>query len=676
MEKWEEITPGQEAFGGLVQMEGTDEGVVLFTGGTTGLPKPVVTTHGGTLGAVGQLAKVSKGRPGPYRLAHPAASPNLLALPLFHSGGQHTLLFAFYVGRSLLLTERFDAAKVVELVGRYRIDNLFLMPTMLYDLWALPEPVDISSVQVVLVAGQALDPELRRRFEERFRIPIALNYGSTEMGHVAGWTRADLAEGLWKPGSAGRLYEGVQVVVRDSEGTTLGFGEVGEICVRSDLSKGYLGDDAATRELIRDGWVHSGDVGYIDSDNVLFLIGRRRDMIKTGGFQVWPAELENALRSHPKVADAAVIGVPDPRLGEIPKAFVVVSGANPEGLDVELTNYMRKPVGTFQGAEEDCIRGRPASDANRKDRPQQTPKTRSGEDSQMKRSEYELLDGQWDAKGMETDPEVLERNVLYEKHPNKPIAYVTFNAPDRLNALPIASLERVGDLVKEAEVDDDVKVIVFRGAGPCFGTGADASELGHYIGYGRGEDKASRRRPAQRQRMLPDRNLIFGAFTNPITDCLKATIAQVHGYCYGGHMQIALATDLVVASPDALFTHPAFRYLGAAPQDMYAWIENLGLKKMKEIMLTMRPLEAEEAERIGFVNKVVPRDELDQWTEDYATAISMMPLDGIMMGKGDDADDHGGPGKDRGRDNRMGGPRLGHQPGAGGGRVQLSAGTA
>ena len=251
----------------------------------------------------------------------------------------------------------------------------------------------------------------------------------------------------------------------------------------------------------------------------------------------------------------------------------------------------------------------------------------------MKKSEYELLGEQWDADAMEIDPAVLERSVLYDKHPEKPIAFVTFNVPERLNALPIASLERIGDLVKEAEVDDDVKVIVFRGEGPCFGTGADASELGHYIGYGKGKDRKTRRRPAQRQRMLPDRNLIFGAFTNPIADCLKATISQVHGYCYGGHMQIALATDLVIASPDALFTHPAFRYLGAAPQDMYAWIENLGLKKMKEIMLTMRPLEALEAEQIGFVNKVVPREDLDRWVDDYATAITMMPLDGIMMGK-------------------------------------------
>ena len=370
MQEWEAMGVGARTTGSPVEMEEADEGVVLFTGGTTGLPKPVVTTHGGTLGAVFQLARVSKGRPGPYNLAHRAVPPNLLALPLFHSGGQQTLLFAFYVGRPLLLMKRFDAPKVVELVGRYRLDNLFLMPTMLYDLCSLEAPVDLSPVRVVLVAGQALDPQLRRRFETRFKIPIAMNYGSTEMGHVAGWTRADLAAGSWKPGSAGRVYEGVQVEIRDDDGRSLEIGEVGEVCVRSDLAKGYLGDRKASRELIRDGWVYSGDVGYLDPDGVLFLVGRKRDMIKTGGFQVWPAELEDVLRSHPKVADAAVVGVPDPRLGEVPKALVVVvAGVKPEGLDVELTEFTRGRLAHFKAPRKmeflDCL---PRTQAGKIDR--------------------------------------------------------------------------------------------------------------------------------------------------------------------------------------------------------------------------------------------------------------------------------------------------------------------
>ena len=252
----------------------------------------------------------------------------------------------------------------------------------------------------------------------------------------------------------------------------------------------------------------------------------------------------------------------------------------------------------------------------------------------VKKTEAELLSHQWDVEHMETDPEVIAGLVLYDVDPERSLATITFNNPERMNALPLAALERVGDLVREAEADDRVKVILFKGEGPCFGTGADARELGHYIGYKKGEDKASRKRPAQHQRMLPDRNLLSRSFQAPIDQCLKATICQVHSYCYGGHMQIALAADIVIATPDARFTHPAVRYLGAGPQDTWNWIANLGMKKAKEILLTMRPLTAEEGERAGFIAKVVEPDELEKWVADYVQAISLMPLDSLMMGKG------------------------------------------
>lgn len=250
----------------------------------------------------------------------------------------------------------------------------------------------------------------------------------------------------------------------------------------------------------------------------------------------------------------------------------------------------------------------------------------------MKKSEYELLGNQWDAAGMVVDDEVLEEVVRYETNPDKAVAYITFNAPDKLNAIPVAAFERVGDLIREAEYDNSVKTIVFRGNGPCFGTGADAAELGHYIGYDTGADGRPRR-PSQRQRILPDRNLLSEGLGNRVSNCLKATVCQVHGYCYGGHLKIALGADIVVAAPNALFTHPAFRYLGCAPQDMFLWVENLGMKKMREIMLTMRPLTAQEGEQAGLVNQVVPLEELEQAVDDYVTAISFMPLDGLMIGK-------------------------------------------
>ncbi|WFE20566.1 enoyl-CoA hydratase/isomerase family protein [Solwaraspora sp. WMMD937] len=251
----------------------------------------------------------------------------------------------------------------------------------------------------------------------------------------------------------------------------------------------------------------------------------------------------------------------------------------------------------------------------------------------MKKTEAELLEHQWDVENMEVDPEVLAKYVRYDVDEQRSVATITFDRPERLNAIPVAAFERVGDLVRQAETDDRVKVIVFKGEGEHFGTGADAAELGHYIGYRTGTDKAARRRPAQRQRILPDRNVLSSGFTRPIIESLKATICQVQGYCYGGHFQIALSADIVIASTDARFTHPAFRYLGPAPQDMYHWIEKVGLTTMKDVMLTMRAIGAEEGERKGLVTKVVERDELQRWVDDYADAIAVMPLDSLMMGK-------------------------------------------
>lgn len=251
----------------------------------------------------------------------------------------------------------------------------------------------------------------------------------------------------------------------------------------------------------------------------------------------------------------------------------------------------------------------------------------------MKKSEYEMMESQWDHPSMKTDEEELKKLITYEKDPSISAAFISFNSPDTLNAVPVAALEIFGDYVREAEYDDEVKTVILRGIGPCFGTGADASELGHYIGYRTPKPGEKPYKPSQHNRILPDRNIVMGAFTAAVQNCLKVTICQVHSYCYGGHMQLALAADMVIASPDALFTHPAFRYLGAGPQDMWAWVENLGIKKMKEIMFTMRALGAEEALQAGLVNKIVPREELDQWVRDYAQAVSFMPLDGIMIGK-------------------------------------------
>ncbi|WP_326553843.1 class I adenylate-forming enzyme family protein [Micromonospora sp. NBC_01813] len=298
------------------------EACVLFTGGTTGRPKAVSVTHGGTRDSLMRLARVATGTDAQGTAARDAR-PNLIALPLFHSGGQHSLLFTFFVGRPAVVWQRFGVDRLADLMDRYGFDNFFFLPTMVYDIVHAERDLPFDGVKSVLVAGQAISWPLRRAFEQRYRVPILVNYGSTEAGHIAGWTGRDMKAGRWKPGSAGRVYPGVELEIRDDTGAALPAGGQGEVVVRSALTKGYVDDAEASRELVRDGWVHTGDIGYVDDDGVLFLVGRKRDMIKCGGFQVWPEEIEDELRGHPLVSDVRVLGRPDDRLGEIPVALVV-----------------------------------------------------------------------------------------------------------------------------------------------------------------------------------------------------------------------------------------------------------------------------------------------------------------------------------------------------------------
>ncbi|WP_432906717.1 class I adenylate-forming enzyme family protein [Micromonospora matsumotoense] len=326
------------------------EACILFTGGTTGRPKAVSVTHGGTRESLMRLARVTTGTEAEGTAA-PDARPNLIALPLFHSGGQHSLLFAYFVGRPAVVWERFGVDRLADLMARFGFDNLFLLPTMVFDIVHADRDLPFDGVKSVLVAGQAISWPVRRAFEQRYRVPILVNYGSTEAGHIAGWTGRDMKAGRWKPGSAGRVYPGVELEIRDDAGTALPTDAAGEVVVRSALTRGYVDDAAASAELVRDGWVHTGDMGYVDADGVLFLVGRKRDMIKCGGFQVWPEEIEDELRAHPLVRDVRVLGRPDDRLGEIPVALVVRvadDAVSDTDLTARLVAYARERLAHFK----------------------------------------------------------------------------------------------------------------------------------------------------------------------------------------------------------------------------------------------------------------------------------------------------------------------------------------
>lgn len=315
---------------------GDADAAILFTGGTTGEPKAVALTHSGVIEAMTKFARAAKGRPGPYDLAPEAVAPNLVTMALFHGGGQQSLLLAFFVGRPVVIMERFRPEAVFELVTRHGIDNLSLMPTMIYDLTRYRGEGKLATLRSVMVTGGAAPPEIAREFEQRYNVPLLTNYGSTETGHVAGWTARAIAKGEWVAGSVGKIYEGVEVEIRNDDSQALPVGETGEITVRTPMTRGYVdgGSGSGDRALVQDGWVASGDIGHVNDDGVLFLSGRKRELIKVGGFQVWPSEVENVLRQHPGVADVAVTGIPDERLGEVPRAFVVLNDPKADQTDI------------------------------------------------------------------------------------------------------------------------------------------------------------------------------------------------------------------------------------------------------------------------------------------------------------------------------------------------------
>ena len=238
-----------------------------------------------------------------------------------------------------------------------------------------------------------------------------------------------------------------------------------------------------------------------------------------------------------------------------------------------------------------------------------------------------------------------EEILLYEKNPQTRIATITLNRPDQLNAPTIATRLRYARLLHEANVDDHVKVLVVRGAGDDLGSGADLPELAALMAES--ADAAIREEleldgadvaypPPRSYRATATLGQWYAdprAGCRTLADFKKISILEVKGYCYGWHFYQAADADLVIASDDALFGHPAFRYVGWGPR-MWSWAMTMGLRKFQEMVFTGRPFTAREMYECNFVNSVVPRDGLEAEVDKYATACSRSrPVDAVVMQK-------------------------------------------
>lgn len=331
---------------GPVELDADAAGVVIFTSGTSGRPKGAVLSHGALIDATETLARALRGRPGPFPVT--ASPPTLIALPLAHTGGLCSWIFALYSGRNVVLLERFRLAEFQRVVNDYAVDAVVATPTML-QMMTTAEDLDLSTVRSVQSTGAPLPPAVKERFEARYGLPIIENYGQTEALHVAGWTREDLKKRSWRAGSVGRPYAGVEVAIVQDDGGRCDPGDVGEIVVRSQhLMSNYIeaaSGDGTRGEIDVNGYLHTGDLGYLDADGYLYVVGRKREVIIAGGFNIYPAEVENAILAHPDIAEVVVVGLPDERLGEVPHAVVVASRPLTEA---EVIEYCRDRIAHYK----------------------------------------------------------------------------------------------------------------------------------------------------------------------------------------------------------------------------------------------------------------------------------------------------------------------------------------
>ena len=288
---------------------------LLYTSGTTGVPKGVMLSHSNIYNDAIAAANTQK-------LTH--LDVGLSVLPLAHSYGIIVMIAALYAGPKCVLMSFFDANLVADAAEKYRATTMTVVPTMLtYMLQADIEPSKLESLKIVICAAAPLPKELKETFESRFGCMILEGYGLTEASPCVCMSHPDMPH---KPGSVGPPLEGVFIEIRDDSGNRLPPGEVGEICVRGhNVMLGYYNLPELTAQTVVDGWLYTGDMGYVDEDGYLFLVDRKKDLIIRGGLNIIPSDVESVLMRHPAVEEAAVIGVFDEVMGEAVKAFVVLA---------------------------------------------------------------------------------------------------------------------------------------------------------------------------------------------------------------------------------------------------------------------------------------------------------------------------------------------------------------
>ncbi|MBP8129138.1 MAG: long-chain fatty acid--CoA ligase [Candidatus Hydrogenedentes bacterium] len=321
-----------------------DTAVLLYTSGTTGAPKGAELTHFNLFfNAYYASKEIVKVTPGDVALA---------VLPLFHSFGQTCIMNAsFLSGATVSMLPRFETEKAMQVIQRDHIKLVAMVPTMYFFIlnqqnW---QDYDFSSVKMAVSGGAALPEEVHRRFRERYGITILEGYGLSETSPVVSFT---LEGEEVRVGSIGKPIWGVDMRCMRDDGSFCETDEVGEIVVRGhNVMKSYFNRPEATREAVVNGWFHTGDMGRFDKDGYFYIVDRKKDLIIRGGMNIYPREIEEVLYAHPKVLEAAVVGIPDELRGEEVKIYVSAREGQTLTPD-EVVQYIKEKMAKYKWPKE------------------------------------------------------------------------------------------------------------------------------------------------------------------------------------------------------------------------------------------------------------------------------------------------------------------------------------
>ena len=602
-----------------------DVRTIRYTSGTTAAPKGCVGTHAQILSSIENFFR---------EVPVPPEGPFLQLLPLFSGAGIWMAIAAAYHNVPNVLMSSFSPAEALKLIEKHRVVHMCGVPTMVRRLCDEVEAgdYDVSSLKLFGYTGSPMPEAVIRRALSVLPCDFYQGFGGGEMGGLVSYllppAHRAVAEGLpSKLASAGEVAKYATVVVCDLQsGEPVPQGKIGEISVFSPSNFcGYHNRPDETEKTLRDGWVYTGDVGYIDSDGFLFVVDRVKDMVVTGGMNVSSAEVEAVLVEHPAVQTAAVIGLPDEDWGEVVTGVVILRSGQSVS-EADLVKFSRERLAGYKSPKRIIFTEEfPHNSAGKVlKRELRDRYARRGQVIQIPIGSQGVVGMQWvpdrsaGPRGylVETD----ELNTLDITIPVEGVAKITLNRPNKLNAFDVAMVGELRQVLWRMNYDDRVRVIIITGAGRGFCAGRDVTEL-----------QAGRALPLPHYRAYTRSN---HDMLNDIETIEKPVIAAINGVCAGGGIELAASCDFRFASAAATFSLPEI-FIGVIPASgaCSRMIQMVGIENVKDLVMTGRTIDAAEAKEMGFVRRVTEPDALETEVLDYATKLMRGAPLAVGMGK-------------------------------------------